>query len=61
MNISKDIAQAASTMKATQLQTEASFKVMKMNKNLAEQEGAGLMKLIDAAMTGIGQNIDTYV
>jgi len=57
---SMGIASVAKNMKAVQLQTEKAFRVMKMVMNTAEEEGAALLKMMDAAMTGIGQNLDTY-
>ena len=54
------IANAANTMKTLHLQSETTFRVMKMVMDLSEQEGAGLIKMLDAAMTGIGQNIDMF-
>jgi len=58
MDIVMDVAQVAMSMKTMSVRTESSLKVMKMAMDVVEQEGADLMKLIDAAMTGIGQNID---
>jgi len=55
------IANMASNMNMLHLQSETTFRVMKMVLDVSEQEGAGLMKMIDAAMTGIGQNIDMLV
>jgi len=48
-------------MKMMSVQTEASCRVMKMVLDTAEQASDALMKMIDAAMTGIGQNIDELV
>jgi len=55
------VAQVATNMKTMSLHTEASLKVMKMAMNVAEQEGASLMKMIDTALTGLGQNLDMIV
>jgi len=52
------VAQVASNMKTISLRTEASLKVMKMAMDVVENEGAGLMKMIDSALTGLGQKLD---
>jgi len=55
------IASAASDMKLLHVQTEATFRVMKMVMDTFEDASEGLMKMIDAAMTGVGQNVDMLV
>ena len=55
------IANIAIGMKTTQINTEAAMKVLKMSMDTAKQEGAGLMKMIDAMLTGVGRNLDTTV
>jgi len=55
------IANMATNVKMLHVQTEVAFKAIKMTMDMAEQEGAGLMKMLDAAMTGLGQNIDMAV
>ena len=54
------IASVATNMKSAQLQAEVGLRVMKMTMDISEQEGACLMEMIDAAMTGIGQNLDIF-
>jgi len=48
-------------MKMIHVQTEATFRVMKMVMDVAEEVSDSLMKMIDAAMTGVGQNVDMLV
>ena len=55
------IANTATNMKMIHVQTEATFKVMKMVMDTAEEASDRLMRMIDAAMTGVGQNVDTLV
>ena len=55
------IASTASDIKMLHVQTEASFRVMKMVMETFDEASEGLMKMLDAAMTGIGQNIDMLV
>ena len=61
MDTIKGIAQVATNIKTMSLLTEASLKVMKMAMNVAEQEGVGFMKILDSALTGVGQNLDISV
>jgi len=55
------IASTATNMKTAYIQSEVSFKVMKMTLDISKQESAALMEIMDAAMTGIGENIDMLV
>ena len=55
------IANTATNMKMIHVQTEATFRVMKMVMDVAEEVSDSLMKMIDAAMTGVGQNVDMLV
>ena len=55
------IANTASNISMLHVQSEATFRVMKMVMDSYEEEGDGLLKMIDAAMTGIGQNLDMLV
>jgi len=52
------IAKAATDMNAMNVRTEASMKVMKLAMDTVEQEGEGLMKIIDSMLTGLGQKFD---
>jgi len=55
------IASVAQDMKAAQVQAEVGLKVMKMAMNTAEQEGEAFIEMLDAALTGVGQNLDVSV
>jgi len=55
------IASVAQDMKATQLQAEVGLRVMKMAMNTAEQEGEAFIEMLDAAITGVGTNLDVTV
>ena len=52
------IAKMATNMKTMNLRNEATLKVLKIAMDTAEQEGEGLMKMIDAMLTGVGRNFD---
>ena len=52
------VARIATDMKTAHLHTEIALRVMKMSMEQAEQGAEGLLKMIDASLTGIGQNID---
>ena len=58
---SMGIAGVANNMKTMQLQAETALRVMKMAMNITEDAGAALMKMMDAAITGVGQNVDMTV
>jgi len=55
------IANTATNIKMIHVQTEAAFKVMKMVMDTAEEASDSLMRMIDAAMTGVGQNVDMLI
>ena len=55
------IANVAQDMKAAQIKAEVGLKVMKMAMDTAEQEGAAFIEMLDAALTGVGQNLDVSV
>jgi len=52
------IAKMATNMKTMNLRNEATLKVLKIAMDTAEQEGEGLMKMIDSMLTGVGRNFD---
>jgi len=55
------IASVAQDMKTVQMQAEVGLRVMKMAMDTAEQEGAAFIEMLDAALTGVGQNLDVSV
>lgn len=53
-----DIAALATAMSASQIQTGISFALMSKSLEIAEFGGDELAKMMEAAVTGVGQNID---
>lgn len=53
-----DIAALATAMSASQIQTGISFALMSKTLEIAQTGSDELAKMMEAAVTGVGQNID---
>lgn len=53
-----DIAALATAMSASQFQTDLSFALMSKTLEIAETSGDEIAKMMEAAVTGVGQNLD---
>lgn len=53
-----DIAALATTMSASQFQTDLSFALMSKTLEIAEINGDEIAQMMEAAVTGVGQNLD---
>jgi len=55
---SMGIASTAMNMKMAYVQTEVSFRVMKMTLDISKQACSAVVEMMDAAITGVGENFD---